>query len=154
MLDIRLETRYGRLGTVGTVRFVRLVRYGSVRLVRYAWYAYQPYRPYPETVPPYRTRLRGGSRRGRFGCTDTKVVLVHPKCPPLDPPLIWYGTVVRFIGTVQAYQQTVPTVPSIPTNGTNRTNNRTYQGKHISQPYRTIYSWNLAKPSSTYLGPS
>ena len=52
---------YGRVGalcTLGTVRSVRMVR-----LVRYAWYAYQPYRPYQPyqwTVPPYRTRLRGG----------------------------------------------------------------------------------------------
>ena len=75
----------------------------------------------------------------------------------------------------QLYQPTVPTVPSVPTNRTNRTNRtnqpyqlyqttvqtvptnrtkRTYQGKHMYQPYRTIYSWNLAKPSSTDLGPS
>ena len=55
------------------MRLVRLVRYAWCAwyawyaLGRYAWYAYQPYRPYQPyqwTVPPYRTRLRGGGQGG------------------------------------------------------------------------------------------
>ena len=104
--------------------------YPAIRWVRYAWYAWYAW-------------------YGRVGtlCIGTS----------MTPPLIWYGTVVRFIGTVgkvgtvgKRTKRTLLSVPTVPTNRTNRTN-RTYQGKHISQPYRTIYSWNLAKPSSTYL---
>ena len=50
--------------------------------------------------------------------------------PPLTPPLIWYGTVVRFIGTVSGYGWYGS---SVPTNGTNRTN-RTNQPYQPYQP--------------------
>ena len=81
---------YGTVGTVGTLSKVRLVRLPTVPTI--------PTVPVNRTTVPY--QIKGGSRGGRFGCTNTKVVLVHPKRPPLTPPLIWYGTVVRFTGTV------------------------------------------------------
>ena len=66
-----------------------------------------------------------------------KSFLVHPKRPPLDPPLIWYGTVVRFTGTVgtvgtvgKRTKRTLSSVPTVP--------------YHMYQPYRT----KKTKPTS------
>ena len=80
------------------------------------------------TTVPY--QIKGGVKGGAFW------ILVHPKRPPLDPPLIWYGTVVRFIGTVgtvgtvgkrtKCALLSVPTVPTVP-----------YQAYKAYQPYRT-----------------
>ena len=126
---VRLVDTVGTVGWYGWHGWYRLL----VRLNR----TNRSQKPYQWTVPPYRTRLGGGSRGGgRFGCTNTTLVLVHPKRPPLTPPLIWYGTVVRFIGTVgtvgtllQRTKRTllsVPTVPTVP-----------YQAYKAYQPYRT-----------------
>ena len=83
---------YSTVGTVGTLSKVRLVRLPTVPTA--------PTVPVNRTtVPPYRARLRGGSRGGRFGCTNTTLVLAHSKRPPLDPPL----NLVRYGGTVHWY---------------------------------------------------
>ena len=67
---------------------------------------------------------------GRFGFLGT-VRLVHA------PPLIWYGTVVRFTGTVgtvgtvgKRTKRTLLNVPSVPTQNI-------YQAYQAHQAYRT-----------------
>ena len=77
------------------------------------------------TTVPY--QIKGGVKGGAFWMYQ------YPKRSPLDPPLIWYGTVVRFIGTVGTVGKrtkcallSVPTVPTVP-----------YQAYKAYQPYRT-----------------
>ena len=91
--------------------------YPAIRWVRYAWYAWY----------------------GRVGtlCIGTS----------MTPPLIWYGTVVRFIGTVgkvgtvgKRTKRTLLSVPTVPTNRTNR----------INQPYQPYVPGKTHFPTVPY----
>ena len=65
---------YGTVGTVGTLSKVRLVRLPTVPTV--------PVNRTSETVPPYRTRLRGGVKGG--GVLDVPIQMMSMRAHMLQ----------------------------------------------------------------------
>ena len=122
---VRLVRLVDTVGTVGWHGWYRLL----VRLNR----TNRSQKPYQWTVPPYRTRLGGGSRGGAFWMYQYHFSIGTSKTPPLDPPLNlvryggtvhWYGWYGRYPSSAyQAYltkrtnctDRTVPSVQSVPT---------------------------------------